>query len=118
MRRCLLILLIAMLPLQAVWAAAGVCICLSEGRPVASTAATMEHLETLAQGSDSADLSTAGEACSPHCGACHLACAQLLQPTLLAPGSAPGDRPVPQDLAPPENHIPDGLDRPDWRQLA
>lgn len=124
MRRWILLLLIFMLPLQSVRAAAGVCVCIDEGNRSALAASAQAHLDALAQvaaapddgaGGDRRDV---GEDCSAFCTACHLGCAQMLQPDAFAFGAPPPHRPLQQDLTPLQDHIPDGLERPDWQHRA
>lgn len=120
MRRWLLFLLIAILPLQSVWAAAGMCVCIDDGKASALAATVQAHLDAVAQGvsPDADDQRNAGDECSPLCSVCHLGCAQLPQSEPLLLDAPPPHRPVQQDLTPLQDHIPDGLDRPDWQRRA
>lgn len=115
MKKLLLILLLAVLPLQYTWAAAAV-YCTHEN------AQTTKHFGHHSHQHDAADAKADSPDKKPgadnDCGTCHMAA----QPSFLSsvvlliqPEEAPhADRPLPRYTS----HISDGPQRPDWRALV
>lgn len=114
-KRLLLIFLLALLPLQFSWAAAAA-YCQHEGENTAQHFGHHSHQHDAQPDSpDDADPTAKVHA---DCAYCHLACqASFLTtaPDIVVPhGSTYAELPA----RPYSSHIPDGLQRPDWRIVA
>jgi hypothetical protein len=118
MKRFVPLLLLAVLPLQMTWAA-GVSPCPNErrGEVHASAHGEVHHAASAhAHDSDNGDEGHAAGA-DLHCSVFHFV---ALEPTAAPVQTLPQTRSSAQDVerVDYESHIPDGLDRPNWRFAA
>ncbi|WP_420473660.1 cation efflux protein, CzcI family [Noviherbaspirillum sp. ST9] len=115
MKKLLLIFLLALLPLQFSWAAAAA-YCQHEGEKSSQHFGHHSHQhDASADRPDDTDKVVKGHA---DCGYCHAYCqvsALTSVPEVVLPtGSTHVEKPT-QSYS---SHIPDGLQRPDWRLVA
>lgn len=117
MRRWLLILLIAFLPLQFSWAAVA-SLCAHEETPAqARHFGHHEHEHKDASGVDDHTTKKSVFEVDEDCAYCHLGCAQPLPMAPFALSSAPVTPQVSVQSSLHDSHFPPGLERPD-RRLA
>jgi hypothetical protein len=123
LKRLILIMLLAILPIQMSWAGVSTYLHLAEGDLVQFVG---EHAETTAAASvtDDANLKhdkvrTVDGGCCPHChGLCHLSALPLTNALTVSFGLEPGLALHHSLRTAYQSHIPDGPLKPNWRTAS
>lgn len=114
-KKLLLIFLLALLPLQFSWAAAAA-YCQHEGEK--STQHFGHHAHQHDAQTDLPDDADKVVKVHADCGYCHLSCQVSFLTAVPEVALPTGATHVEKPVRPYSSHIPDGLQRPDWRLVA